>query len=55
MRESIPRQVDNKSEITKEEKRGPGTLERRYRSGILKEEERTTFFYPLHSFFFFFL
>ena len=39
-------QVDNKSGITKEEKGGSGTLERRYWSGILKVEDRTTFFTP---------
>ena len=39
MRQSIPRQNDKKS----------GTLGRRQESGILKEEERTTLFSPLHS------
>ena len=38
MRESFPRQVDNKS-------RGP----QGEGSGILKEEKRTNFFFPLHS------
>lgn len=33
--------------------RSLGSLRRRQGSGILKEEERTTFFYPLHSLFFF--
>ena len=39
MRESFPRQVGKKS-------RGPP---RREGSGVLKEEERTNFFVPLHS------
>ena len=39
MRESFPRQVDKKS-------RSPQGEEG---SGILKEEERTNFFFPLHS------
>ena len=38
MRQSIPRQIDKKSGAP----RGKG-------SGILKEEERTNFFSPLHS------
>ena len=38
LRESIPRQVDKKSGCPQ----GEG-------SGILKEEERTNFFFPLHS------
>ena len=39
MRESIPRQVDKKS----------GGPQGERVSGILKEEERTNIFFPLHS------
>ena len=39
MRESFPRQVDKKSRSSQGEEG----------SGILKEEERTNFFFPLHS------
>ena len=35
LRESVPRQVDNKS----------GVLKEKERSGVLKEEERTNFFF----------
>ena len=48
MRELIPRQVDKKSEVPKEEK-GVRLLKQRQRSGIFKEKERTNIF-----FFFFF-
>ena len=51
MRELIPRQVDKKSEVPKEEK-GVRLLKQRQRSGILKEKERTNiffFFFSLHS------
>ena len=37
LRESFPRQVDNKS----------GVLKEKERSGVLKEEERTNFFFFL--------
>ena len=49
MRELIPRQVDKKSEVPKEEK-GVRLLKQRQRSGILKEKERTNaFIFLLHS------
>ena len=48
LRESIPRQVDKKSRSPQGE-RGLGFSRRRQRSGILKEEERTNSFFPLHS------
>ena len=48
MRELIPRQVDKKSEVPKEEK-GVRLLKQRQRSGILKEKERTNMFFFFFS------
>ena len=48
MRELIPRQVDKKSEVPKEEK-GVRLLKQRQRSGILKEKERTNIFFFFFS------
>ena len=44
LRESIPRQIDNKSKVPKEEKGVWGSRSRDWGSGIIKEEKRTTFF-----------
>ena len=51
LRESIPRQVDKKSRVPKEEKGVWGSWSGDWASGILKEEKRTNFFFflPLHS------
>ena len=47
MRELIPRQVDKKSEVPKEEK-GVRLLKQRQRSGILKEKERIKDYFSLY-------
>ena len=44
LRESIPRQIDNKSKVPKEEKGVWGSRSRDWGSGIIKEEKRTNFF-----------
>ena len=49
MRELIPRQVDKKSEVPKEEK-GVRLSKQRQRSGILKEKERTNIFFFFSTF-----
>ena len=50
MRESIPRQIDKKSRVPKEEKGIWDSQSRDWESSILKEEKRTIFFFsPLHS------
>ena len=43
--ESLRKQLD-KSGFPEKEKRGLGLSKRRYGSGVLKEEERTNFFFP---------
>ena len=45
MRESIPRQIDKKSRVPKEEKGIWGSQSGDWESGILKEEKRTNFFF----------
>ena len=47
MRQSVPRQVDRKSRVLEEERWGLGLSKRREGSGILKEEETTSFFSPI--------
>ena len=52
MRESIPRQIDKKFRVPKEEKGVWGSQSGNWGSGILKDEKRTNFFFffpPLHS------
>ena len=44
LRESIPRQIDKKFRVPKEEKGVGGSRSGDWGSGILKEEERTNFF-----------
>ena len=48
MRESIPRQIDKKSRVPKEEKGIWDSQSRDWESSILKEEKRTIFFFPLY-------
>jgi len=50
MRESIPRQIDKKSRVPKEEKGVWGSQSGGWGSGILKEEKRTNvcLFFPLY-------
>ena len=44
MRESIPRQIDKKFRVPKEEKGVWGSQNGNWGSGILKQEKRTNFF-----------
>ena len=45
LRESIPRQIDKKSRVPKEEKGVWGSQSGDWGSGILKEEKRTNVFF----------
>ena len=49
VRESIPRQIDKKFRVPKEEKGVWGSQSGDWESGIFKEEKRTNVFFPLRS------